>query len=404
MPGRQRSAPRAAANPMLIGKYRQKLRADLESPAPQRRWGTGWLSGVAALVVAVAGLLLVLCQQFPDLLAVPPIRPYYHTAGFHVGLLVLLIAAFVFAVLSLLLRSNRVLGLSAVTVTLVAGIIGGMHAPPHGGNSGVFFGLDWFVLNVIFTGFLFIPLERLFPRIEGQSLFRTEWREDLFYYLVSSMLVQVLTFLSMAPALALTAHTHFTSLRAAVAGQPVVLQIVEIMFCADIVQYWVHRAFHRVPFLWGFHAVHHSARSLDWMAGARMHFAEIVVLRGSTVIPLYLFGFGAPALHAYILLVYIHSSLVHANVGWNLDHIGRFLVTPRFHHWHHGIDPEAIDVNFAIHFPLLDRLFGTYHFPARQWPSGYGVGGHPVPNGYWRQLWYPLRHARSEAAGSPDSP
>jgi len=32
---------------------------------------------------------------------------------------------------------------------------------------------------------------------------------------------------------------------------------------------------------------------------------------------------------------------------------------PRFHHWHHGIEEEAIDVNFAIHFPWLDRLFGT---------------------------------------------
>ena len=72
-------------------------------------------------------------------------------------------------------------------------------------------------------------------------------------------------------------------------------------------------------------------------------------------------------------------------------------MTPRFHHWHHGLDKEATDVNFAIHFPFLDRLFGTYHLPDGQWPSGYGIPGHPVPKGYWKQMLYPFRSTRSTA-------
>ena len=48
-------------------------------------------------------------------------------------------------------------------------------------------------------------------------------------------------------------------------------------------------------------------------------------------------------------------------------------------------------MNFAIHFPFLDRLFGTYHLPDGKWPSGYGIPGHPVPKGYWQQLLYPFR-------------
>jgi sterol desaturase/sphingolipid hydroxylase (fatty acid hydroxylase superfamily) len=133
---------------------------------------------------------------------------------------------------------------------------------------------------------------------------------------------------------------------------------------------------------------------MDWMAGARMHFVEIVILRGTTVIPMYILGFTPLALQAYILLVYVHSTFVHANIGWNFDRLGHFLVIPRFHHWHHGIEKEAIDVNFAVHFPLFDRLFGTYHLPKGAWPSGYGVGGHPVPHAYWRQFLYPFLHAR----------
>lgn len=82
-----------------------------------------------------------------------------------------------------------------------------------------------------------------------------------------------------------------------------------------------------------------------------MHFVEIVALRGTTVIPMCVLGFTPLALQAYILLFYVHSTFVHANIGWNFDRLGRFLVIPRFHHWHHGIEKEAIDVNFAIHFP-----------------------------------------------------
>jgi len=163
------------------------------------------------------------------------------------------------------------------------------------------------------------------------------------------------------------------------------------MLFTDMVQYWLHRAFHRIPFLWQFHAVHHSARAMDWMAGARMHFLEILVLRGTTVLPMILLGFAQEAVNAYIFIVYLWATFAHANIGWRFGWLDRLFVTPRFHHWHHGIEKEAIDVNFAIHFPWLDRLFGTHHMPKDRWPEGYGISGHPVPKGYWKQWWYPFR-------------
>jgi sterol desaturase/sphingolipid hydroxylase (fatty acid hydroxylase superfamily) len=294
------------------------------------------------------------------------------------------------------LRTNKILGFTAITITL-ATILGGSHVQSQPGEltGGAFLGLDWFVLNVIFTGFLFIPIERLFAHVPDQPLFRIEWREDLFYYLVSSLFVQVLTFMSMAPALAIASHTSWSTFRHAIGSQPAILELIEIMFLTDLVQYWVHRAFHRVPFLWGMHAVHHSARAMDWMAAARMHFIEIIALRSFTVIPMMILGFTNLPLHAYILIVYVHSALLHANVRWEFNRIGKFLATPRFHHWHHGVEKEAIDVNFSIHFPLLDRLFGTYYLPREQWPKGYGIEGHPVPTSYIKQFLYPFRRTKS---------
>jgi sterol desaturase/sphingolipid hydroxylase (fatty acid hydroxylase superfamily) len=56
-----------------------------------------------------------------------------------------------------------------------------------------------------------------------------------------------------------------------------------------------------------------------------------------------------------------------------------------------------VDVNFAVHLPLIDALFGTFHLPGGQWPAAYGIRGDPVPEGYWAQLALPFR--RSSAPG-----
>ena len=205
------------------------------------------------------------------------------------------------------------------------------------------------------------------------------------------MAVQLITWLAFMPARTLFAATSWTDFRAWVAGLPFLIQVAAIMFLTDLVQYWVHRAFHRIPFLWRFHAVHHSAKAMDWIAGARMHFLEILALRGTTVFPMMLLGFHQNAVGAYIFMVYLWSTFVHANIGWKLKWMEPWLVTPRFHHWHHGIEKEAIDVNFSIHFPWLDKAFGTHHMPEDRWPEGYGIGGHPVPTGYWKQFLYPFR-------------
>jgi sterol desaturase/sphingolipid hydroxylase (fatty acid hydroxylase superfamily) len=94
-------------------------------------------------------------------------------------------------------------------------------------------------------------------------------------------------------------------------------------------------------------------------------------------------------MQAYIAFVYIYSSLLHANLGGNFNRLGAWIATPRFHHWHHGLEQEAFDVNFAIHFPWIDKMFGTYHLPKDRWPENYGVP-EAVPTGYWKQLAYPF--------------
>lgn len=379
----------------MMEATRDPLIEELEAPVAHRRFGSGWYSGLFAFLLAVAAFAMVLVLRFPNWLGTPELAAVREAAAFRPAVHFVILAAYGLAVVSLMLRRNKVLGFAALGVALAAALMGGANATAaETRNWGLFFGLDFFILNMALTGLMFAPLERFFPHRRDQRLFRVDWREDLFYFLVSSMMVQVIAFLTFAPSVAILDQTaRLAGLRAAVGSQPLALQVVEIMVLTDLIQYWLHRTFHRIPFLWGFHAVHHSTRAMDWLAGSRMHFVEITLVRGLTAVPMLTFGFSPVALQVYVGIVYVYSSLLHANVKGDFDRLGRFVATPRFHHWHHGLEAEAVDKNFAIHFPLFDRLFGTFHMPPGRWPENYGVP-ETVPAGYWRQFVYPFRRRR----------
>src|SRR3546814_13561000 len=112
---------------------------------------------------------------------------------------------------------------------------------------------------------------------------------------------------------------------------------------------------------------------MDGLAGSRMHFAEIILLRSITSLPLFTLGFSASVMQAYIGFVYVWSSLLHANVGGNFNRLGHWIATPRFHHWHPGLEREAFDVNLAINYPWIDKMFGTFQFPNAHWPENYAI-------------------------------
>jgi len=380
-----------------------ELKLQLEKPRGERPLGSGWLSGGGSLLAGIVSILLVVVLRYPDYFVTPELSIVYESGFAKPFLHVVLLVGYALALISLLLNKEKLLGAAGLSTVMIAALLGGSRTEAIATEStSLYFGLDFFVVNVLFVGFLFIPLERFFPRYREQTVFRPEWQEDMFYYMVSSLLVQVLTFLTMAPSNYVNLYFDLIAIRSYIVALPFVVQVMVIMVVTDFVQYWLHRAFHQFPFLWRFHAIHHSATTMDWLAGARMHFVEIALLRGLTAVPMLTLGFLPSAVQTYVLIVYFYSSLVHANVGWNLGFIERFLVTPRYHHWHHGKEREAIDVNFAIHFPFYDRIFGTHHLPESRWPDEYGIADDSVPKGYWRQFLYPF--SRSKPANhSPNS-
>lgn len=140
-------------------------------------------------------------------------------------------------------------------------------------------GLDWFALNLLLLAVIFIPLERAFPQRPESTTFRPGWVTDGMYLTINHLAVQALTFLTLLPATSLAGVWQPAWLQAHVTGQPAWIQFIEIVVVADLVQYWIHRAYHAVPALWRIHAVHHSSETMDWLAGPRLHLIETVSMR-----------------------------------------------------------------------------------------------------------------------------
>jgi sterol desaturase/sphingolipid hydroxylase (fatty acid hydroxylase superfamily) len=363
-----------------------------------RALGHGWISGVASVGLSLLGFGAVLCFRFPSYLTMPELRGLYPLPYVRALLHLVLVASFASGALSVCLRYNKALGLSGIALTLAAALLGGSRVPLDGElANGPFLGLDWSVLNLVAYSAVYIPLERLFARNPAQPIVRRGFATDLAYFFVSSLLVQVTTLLTMKPAMVLFDWAKPPALAAWVSGLPFLVQVPVLLFVADLTQYWVHRAFHRVPWLWRFHAIHHSAEDMDWLAGSRLHLFDAIVTRAATYVPIYLLGFSESALFAYVLWVVIQATSIHANVRWELRPVRWLLATPAFHHWHHSAEAEAVDKNFAVHLPVLDRLFGTYHLPER-WPKSYGLAHGGVPSGYLRQMAYPFQRRGSGPA------
>jgi sterol desaturase/sphingolipid hydroxylase (fatty acid hydroxylase superfamily) len=250
--------------------------------------------------------------------------------------------------------------------------------------------MDPLGLKVILISFLvFVPLERLFALHAEQKVFRRGWANDLIFLFVNGLLIKLGLLAVIAVSIFAAAQIVPASFQALVGGLPYWVQIPLVILLSDLGFYWTHRMFHAVPWLWRFHAIHHSIEELDWLAAARVHPADQILTKGVSLIPVVALGFSEWAIGVYALLYQWQSVLIHANVRFRFGPLRLLLASPEFHHWHHSSDREARDMNFAGQLSFLDALFGTLHMPRGQMPKAYGLD-RPIPHRYALQLLYPF--------------
>ena len=154
----------------------------------------------------------------------------------------------------------------------------------------------------------------------------------------------------------------------------IILYTIAITLVSDFFSYFTHFLMHRIPLLWEFHKVHHSAKTLNPITQYRIHPIELifnnirsilifglitglfdflsdhqvdkVMFLGANAFTFIFFFFGANLRHSHVKLKYPNL----------LEHI---FISPFQHQIHHSVNPVHFNKNMGSKLAIWDYFFGT---------------------------------------------
>ena len=170
--------------------------------------------------------------------------------------------------------------------------------------------------------------------------------------------------------------------------------VTVLLFLSYELGYWFnHWLSHKVPLLWEFHKVHHTAEVLTPITNFRVHpvygwiFANILAFTAAIASGIGNYLFGATT-YQYaitdtnlILVVFIHAyvHLQHTHMWISFQGVlGRVFVSPAHHQVHHSANPKHFNKNFGSCLALWDWMFGTLYVPQKERePLTFGITDNP---------------------------
>jgi sterol desaturase/sphingolipid hydroxylase (fatty acid hydroxylase superfamily) len=158
----------------------------------------------------------------------------------------------------------------------------------------------------------------------------------------------------------------------------------------ELGEYAYHFAEHKIPVLWEFHKVHHSAHQLNPLTAKRIHPISLLfsgttrgvmtgIAAGGLVI---IFGISATEALALslvaskIFIIATLDPLKHSHFRIGLGAFDRLLISPHMHQIHHSKAKAHWDKNFGTTISLFDWMFGTAYKPSKGEQPIYGISGY----------------------------
>lgn len=257
----------------------------------------------------------------------------------------------------------------------------------------------------------FFVLEWLRPWRKSQSAIKKDFGLDVFYMFFNFFLFSLIGYYAISNVF-VDAFNGFLfnvfGIRNLIAIEvgvlPAIAQLAILFVVRDFIHWNVHRLLHRVPFLWEFHKVHHSAKELGFATHLRFHWMETVVYRTIEYIPLGMIGFGIRDFFFVHLIAISIGHFNHSNIKVSLGVFKYIFNNPQMHRWHHAKNFPASHphgINFGISLSLWDYLFKTAHVPYDGVSIELGYpGDEEMPEDFRGQSVFPLSR-RKPAAEEP---
>lgn len=144
---------------------------------------------------------------------------------------------------------------------------------------------------------------------------------------------------------------------------PFLVELIISIMLLDCAIYLQHVIFHRVPWLWRLHRMHHADQDIDVTTGTRFHPIEILLSMAIKVALVFALGISPPAILVFEIILNASAMFNHSNakLPLRLDAVLRtVIVTPDMHRVHHSIIAKETHSNFGFFLSIWDRAFGTY--------------------------------------------
>lgn len=173
---------------------------------------------------------------------------------------------------------------------------------------------------------------------------------------------------------------------------PLLGQLALALIVGQFGEYWAHRLLHTVPFLWRFHAVHHSPERLYFLNAARFHPVDISLLFLVGLTPLFVLGAGPDLMLLMMTWISVHGLFQHCNIHLRLGPLNYIFSMAELHRWHHSLNLEEANRNYGNNILFWDLVFGTVYWPKDKDASatiGNNIPGYP--KAYLAQLLAPFR-------------
>lgn len=197
---------------------------------------------------------------------------------------------------------------------------------------------------------------------------------------------------------------------------PALLFTLCLALALDFSIFLTHTLQHKVPLLWEFHKIHHSAEVMTPITVYRMHPVDdlltgsVAGLMTGTVYGLFALwhpeGVGLVSVLEVNLLLFLfyvfgynlrHSHIWLAYPGW----LSRILVSPAQHQIHHSSEPRHFDRNMGFMFAFWDWMAGTLYVPKshEDFPLGLYKGEHREYDSLARLYFLPFKKVAAMVAG-----
>lgn len=262
----------------------------------------------------------------------------------------------------------------------------------------------WVILSVYL---LIALLERLFPLHREWSRSHGDVRTDISLAVTNGIVnigAQPLILAGAVGVAAWTSANYGATLWPN--AWPLALQLIPALIVAELVEYTCHRAMHEVPWLWRFHAPHHSATRLYWLNALRFHPTDILLVGPGKLLPLLALGADGRVLGLVLIFSAVHGVFQHANLPCRLGPLNWIFSMAELHRWHHSPIAHEANHNYGGNLIFWDIVFGTRWLPKdRQPPVRTGIEDLPnFPRGYRPLMAAPFRWKSFVREAGPSAP